>query len=67
MIFGSLSIATMFALSMMSVDLVRRLAVIGFVFSFIRPNVTSFFGTDFGKGATRWYTLGFASYSPPNS
>ena len=22
------------------------------------------FGTDFGKGATRWYTLGFASVQP---
>ena len=34
-IFGSLSIVTMITLSMMSVDLVRRLALIGFVISFI--------------------------------
>ena len=64
LIFGSLSIATMFALSMMSVDLVRRLAVIGFIFSFIGLMLLPIFGTDFGKGATRWYTLGFASLQP---
>ena len=63
-IFGSLSIVTMIALSMMSVNLVRRLAVIGFVFSFIALMLLPIFGTDFGKGATRWYTLGFASLQP---
>ena len=63
-IFGALSIVTMIALSMMSVKLVRRLAVIGFVCSFISLILLPIFGTDFGKGAMRWYTLGFASLQP---
>ena len=63
-IFGSISLLTMISLSMMSVNLVRRLAVIGFIFSFIGLTLLPFFGTDFGKGATRWYTLGFASLQP---
>ena len=63
-VFGSISLVTMISLSMMSVNLVRRLAVIGFVFSFIGLALLPVLGTDFGKGATRWYTLGFASLQP---
>ena len=37
-VFGALSLSTMIIMSMMSVDLVRRLAIIGFIFSFIGPN-----------------------------
>jgi cell division protein FtsW len=45
--------------------LVRRLAVLGFVASFIALMGLPFFGTDFGKGALRWYSLGFfASLQP---
>jgi cell division protein FtsW len=49
---------------MMSPTLVRRLAVLGFVASFIALMGLPFFGTDFGKGAVRWYSLGFASLQP---
>ena len=63
-VFGALSLSTMIIMSMMSVDLVRRLAIIGFIFSFIGLLFLPIFGTDFGKGATRWYALGFASLQP---
>ena len=63
-VFGALSLSTMIIMSMMSVDLVRRLAIIGFIFSFIGLLLLPIFGTDFGKGATRWYGLGFASLQP---
>ena len=29
-------------------------------------SISPIFGTDFGKGATRWYALGLHLYSPPN-
>jgi len=62
--FGGLAIATMLIVSMMSPQLVRRLAVIGFVCAFVAVALLPFLGTDFGKGATRWYSLGFASLQP---
>jgi len=62
--FGGLAIAAMVITSMMSPLLVRRLAVIGFVLAFIALALLPFLGTDFGKGATRWYSLGFASIQP---
>lgn len=63
-IFGGLALAAMFLTSMMSPLLVRRLAVIGFLVAFISLIGLPFFGTDFGKGAMRWYSLGFASVQP---
>ncbi|MFK7879091.1 putative lipid II flippase FtsW [Roseobacter sp.] len=62
--FGSLALAAMIMTSMMSPVLVRRLAVLGFVVSFIALALLPFLGTDFGKGAVRWYGLGFASIQP---
>ena len=50
--------------SMMSPDLVRRLAVVGFLIAFVAMAGLPFFGTDFGKGAVRWYSMGFASLQP---
>jgi cell division protein FtsW len=63
-LFGGMALAVMFAVSMMSPLLVRRLAVIGFIGAFIALMGLPFFGTDFGKGAMRWYSLGFASVQP---
>jgi cell division protein FtsW len=62
--FGGLALAVMFLTSMMSPLLVRRLAVVGFICAFISLMGLPFFGTDFGKGAMRWYSLGFASVQP---
>lgn len=63
-IFGGLAVAAMLLTSMMSPTLVRRLAVIGFVAAFAALAMLPVFGTDFGKGAVRWYSLGFASVQP---
>lgn len=63
-VFGGLALTAMFLTSMMSPQLVRRLAVLGFLGAFIALILLPVFGTDFGKGAVRWYSLGFASVQP---
>ncbi|MFK7868935.1 MAG: putative lipid II flippase FtsW [Roseobacter sp.] len=63
-VFGIAGMITMLVLSMMSPKLVRRLAVLGFTAAFVALALLPFFGTDFGKGAVRWYGLGFASMQP---
>jgi len=62
--FGGLALMAMLLTSMMTPTLVRRLAVLGFSVSFVALMFLPFFGTDFGKGAMRWYSLGFASVQP---
>ena len=49
---------------MMSPQMVRRLGVLGFAAAFVALALLPFFGTDFGKGAMRWFSLGFASFQP---
>ncbi len=63
-IFGGLALVAMLLTSMMSPTLVRRLAILGFLASFVALAFLPVFGTDFGKGAVRWYSLGFASLQP---
>lgn len=63
-IFGSMALIAMIVTSMMSPLLVRRLGVLGFFCAFVAVALLPFFGTDFGKGATRWYSLGFTSIQP---
>ncbi|MEM7073444.1 MAG: putative lipid II flippase FtsW [Pseudomonadota bacterium] len=62
--FGTLALLAMMATSMMNPTLIRRLAVVGFAVAFAALALLPFFGTDFGKGAVRWYSLGFASIQP---
>ncbi|MCG6904223.1 MAG: putative lipid II flippase FtsW, partial [Rhodobacter sp.] len=62
--FGSLALIAMVLTSMMSPNLVRRLGVLGFACAFVALALLPLLGTDFGKGATRWYSLGFASLQP---
>jgi len=54
----------MFLFSMLSPKMLRRLGVIGFLLSFIALAFLPIFGTDFGKGSIRWYSLGFSSIQP---
>ncbi|SDI77008.1 peptidoglycan glycosyltransferase FtsW [Alloyangia pacifica] len=62
--FGGLALTAMFLTSMMTPVMVRRAAVIGFAFAFASLLALPVLGTDFGKGAVRWYSLGFASVQP---
>ena len=62
--FGGLALTAMFLTSLMTPVLVRRLAVIGFLVSFVALALLPVLGTDFGKGAVRWYSFGFASLQP---
>ncbi len=63
-VFGGLALIAMLLTSMMSPTVVRRLAVLGFLAAFVGLAFLPFLGTDFGKGAVRWYSLGFASVQP---
>ncbi len=62
--FGGLAMAVLFITTMMSPQLVRRLGVIGFILAFIAIVFLPLFGTDYGKGAVRWYSFGFGSFQP---
>ena len=62
--FGGLSILVMVFFSMLSPQSIRRLGVIGFLLAFIALALLPIFGTDFGKGSIRWYSLGFSSLQP---
>ncbi len=64
LVFGGLALATMFAASMMTPSLVRRLGVVGFLLAALSLALLPLLGTDFGKGAIRWYSFGFASVQP---
>ncbi|WP_099827600.1 putative lipid II flippase FtsW [Oceaniglobus indicus] len=63
-IFGSAALLALWLTTLMSPQLVRRLAVLGFLGAFGALALLPIFGTDFGKGAVRWYSLGFASVQP---
>ena len=63
-VFGGMALVVLMLTSMMSPSVVRRLAVLGFVVAFAALAFLPLFGTDFGKGAVRWYSLGFASIQP---
>jgi len=63
-VFGGMALIAMLAFSMMSPQTVRRLGVLGFALAFAALVALPVFGTDFGKGAVRWFSLGFASFQP---
>jgi cell division protein FtsW len=62
--FGGLGLVAMLGISMMPPHLVRRLGVLGFLAAFAALAMLPVIGTDFGKGAVRWISLGFASLQP---
>lgn len=62
--FGGLALVVMLVISMLSPRQIRRIGVLGFLASFVLIVALPFVGTDFGKGATRWLSLGFVSVQP---
>ena len=62
--FGTVALSAMVIFSMMTPKAVRRLGVLGFLIGFVAIVLLPIFGTDFGKGAVRWYSLGFTSVQP---
>ncbi|MGZ3215859.1 putative lipid II flippase FtsW [Paracoccus sp. T5] len=63
-VFGGLALVVMLVISMLSPRQIRRIGVLGFALSFLMIVALPFIGTDFGKGATRWLSLGFVSIQP---
>lgn len=64
LIFVTMSVVIMLFVSMRSPETVRRWAVMGFVIGFATLLALPVIGSDFGKGATRWLSLGFTSIQP---
>jgi cell division protein FtsW len=62
--FGAVGLTAMVGVSMMAPATIRRLGVIGFAGALIALFLLPAFGTDFGKGAVRWFSFGFASVQP---
>ena len=62
--FGGLAMIALFATTMLQPRTVRRLAVMGFGVALLALALLPFFGTDYGKGAVRWFSLGFGSVQP---
>ncbi len=62
--FGGIALVVMIAISMMPPDMVRRLGIMGFAVAMTGLMLLPLFGTDFGKGAVRWFSLGFTSVQP---
>ncbi|WP_304616933.1 putative lipid II flippase FtsW [Paracoccus sp. (in: a-proteobacteria)] len=63
-VFGGMALVVMLVISMLSPRQIRRIGVLGFLASFLLILALPFVGTDFGKGATRWLSLGFVSVQP---
>lgn len=64
LIYGSGAFAGMLLISLLSPASVRRLGVVGFLMAFAALALLPVFGTDFGKGAIRWFSLGVISVQP---
>ena len=63
-VFGVAALGVMVALSMATTAQARRLSVLGFAACLAAVALLPVLGTDFGKGAVRWYSLGVASVQP---
>ncbi len=62
--FGGTALVVMLATTMLTPRVARRLGVIAFFLAFVALAFLPLLGTDYGKGAVRWYSLGFGSFQP---
>lgn len=63
-VFALIALAVVAAISMSSITTVRRQGVFLFLAALAATAALPWLGTDFGKGAMRWYSLGFLSLQP---
>jgi len=62
--FGLVGILTMLGVSMLNPRQIRRLGVVLFAVALLGLALLPFLGTNYGKGAVRWFSLGFGSVQP---
>ena len=62
--FAAVAVGLIAGASMQSPRRIRRLGVVLFIGGLAATALLPWLGTDFGKGATRWYSLGFMSLQP---
>lgn len=62
--FGGLALIAMVLVSMMEPKQLRRFGSIVFLVALIGLFLLPVFGTNYGKGAVRWFSLGFGSVQP---
>lgn len=63
-IYGVIGLMAMLFVSTLSAKTARRLAVLGFFVVFFGLALLPWFGTDYGKGAIRWYSIGLGAIQP---
>ncbi len=63
-IYGVLGLGAMLYVSTFSVKTARRWAVVGFFVVLLALALLPWLGTDYGKGAVRWYSFGLGSIQP---
>ncbi len=63
-VFGVLGLGVMIYMSTRSVRTVRRFAVLGFALALTSLALLPWLGTDYGKGAIRWFSFGLGSIQP---
>jgi cell division protein FtsW len=63
-VFVIMALGMIAVISMCSVATVRRLGVLLFAVALAATAALPWLGTDFGKGAVRWYSLGFLGLQP---
>lgn len=62
--FGLAGILAMVGVSMLDPRQIRRLGTVLFLVALIGLMLLPFFGTNYGKGAVRWFSLGIGSVQP---
>lgn len=63
-VFSVIGFAVILVLSMARPSTIRRFGVLLFLIAFAAIAALPWFGTDFGKGAARWYSLGVIALQP---
>ena len=62
--YAGAALLLMYAVSQLSERFIRRAGVVLFVIAWASLALLPIFGTDYGKGSYRWYSLGFFSLQP---